>query len=146
MTDEQQRAAMTLEGMVALVEQAARTIERLQTENTALKARLAEIENAAAAAAAIAPAVASEAPVPAPAAAPVPAPAEDEALQARQAEQAQRLQEAEQHIQELRRDAEWFRWFHRKYSDSTFYHHIERIFAAEHGMPVPEESSGTMIS
>jgi hypothetical protein len=111
MNEEQRPADVTLDSMVALVEQAVRTIERLQKENTALKARLQAQEAQALSAAAEVHA------------------------------HAHRLQEAQQRIEALIQDAEWSRWFHRKYSESTFYSHIERIFAAEHGMPVPNETA-----
>jgi hypothetical protein len=116
MNEEQRRPNVTLDSMVALVEQAVRTIDRLQKENDALKARLGACESEASAAVAQFNA------------------------------QSSRLQEVELRMSTLIQDAEWTRWFQRKYSDSTFYNHIERVFAEEHGLPMPPERAGVMVA
>jgi FtsZ-binding cell division protein ZapB len=116
MNEEQRRPNVTLDSMVALVEQAVRTIDRLQKENDALKARLGAYE------------------------------AEANAAAAQFNAQSNRLQEVELRMSALIQDAEWTRWFQRKYSDSTFYNHIERVFAEEHGLPMPPDRPGMMVA
>lgn len=88
--------------LLAAIERAAAVIERLQRENAALAGRMREYEAAAGSAA--------------------------EALARRDG----RIRELEQSAAALKKDADWCRWFRRRYGDSTFFSHIEREYQSVH--------------
>lgn len=89
---------VTLDDLLKLVETAASTIERLQSENAALSHQMRECE------------------------------ARVQSAIADTQEKTTRIEVLEQAEAALRQDAEWSRWFRNKYKTSTFLAHIERDF------------------
>lgn len=105
MTQQEHSGDITLEDLLALVEKAVGTIERLQAANDTLTERLRRQT-----------AVAQE--------------VTEELVNT-----ATQIQALEQAAAALRKDAEWCRWFKGKYGGanfSTFYWHIEKEYRAEH--------------
>jgi hypothetical protein len=98
MDQQVEHTEVTLDKLVALVEKAAQTIERLQGANATLATRL-EQSNAQIAAA-----------------------------QARLQEQAERIHELQAAHAREASDAHWCRWFRGKYANSTFYVHIQTAY------------------
>lgn len=112
MTQHEHSGDITLEDLLALVEKAVGTIERLQAANANLTERLR-----------VQTAVAQE--------------VTEELVNT-----AAQIQALEQAASALRKDAEWCRWFKGKYGGanfSTFYWHIEKEYRAEH--PEPNEAA-----
>ena len=94
--------AVTLDNLVGLVEKAARIVDYLQKENAVLAGDIKDHQAAL----------------------------QSAAMKA--GRQAERIQALESEMEQLRLDAQWWRWFHAKYHNSTFFNHIEREFAADH--------------
>ena len=91
---------ITLDNLVGLVEKAARIVDHLQRENAVLVDDLKDHQTAL------------------------------QSATMKTALQAARIQALESEIEQMRQDAQWWRWFHAKYHNSTFFGHIEREYAA----------------
>lgn len=94
-------ADISLDKLVALVEKAARVVDYLQKENAMLADDVKDYQTAL----------------------------QSAAMKA--AMQASRIQSLEIEAESLRQDAQWWRWFHDRYHNSTFFSHIEREFEAD---------------
>lgn len=104
MTEQATATKASLDRLVQLVDGAAQTITRLQAENMAQRASMAELQM------------------------------QLQAVQAQLDGKAARIEALEAEIQGfavLKADAEWCRWFRRKYGQSTFYTHIQNAHRAE---------------
>lgn len=107
---------ITLDDLVGLVENAIRTIERLQSENAFLARQLNEAEAATDTAMAEAD------------------------CKARQIEKLAQAGNA------LKLEAQWYRWFCKKYSNSTFFTFIEKEYLHDHpetNQPVASIDAGS---
>ena len=61
--------------------------------------------------------------------------------------QAARIQALESEMEQMRQDAQWWRWFHAKYHNSTFFGHIEREYAASRAQAeLSGEGSGDALA
>lgn len=104
MTEQAEATQTNLDRLVQLVDRAAQTIARLQAENIAQRASMAELK------------------------------AQLQAAQSELEGKAGRIEALEAEVQSfaaLKADAEWCRWFRRKYGQSTFYTHIENAYREE---------------
>jgi hypothetical protein len=99
---------ITLDNLVGLVEKAARIVDYLQKENTVLADDVKDHQAAL------------------------------QSSAARIAMMGARIHALESEAEQLRRDAHWWRWFHAKYHNSTFFNYIEREYAADH----PQHDAG----
>lgn len=93
---------ITLDDLVGLVENAIRTIERLQSENAFLARQLNEAETAA------------------------------DVAMAEADCKARQIEELAQSGNALKLEAQWYRWFCKKYSNSTFFTFIEKEYRHDH--------------
>lgn len=93
---------ITLDNLVGLVEKAARIVDYLQKENAVLADDVKDHQAAL------------------------------QSSAARITMMGTRIQALESEVQQLRRDAQWCRWFQEKYRDSTFFHYIQREYLAAH--------------
>ena len=93
---------ITLDNLVGLVEKAARIVDYLQKENAMLADDVKDHQAAL------------------------------QSATMKAALLSARLQALESEAEQLRSDAQWSRWFHQKYRDSTFFHYIQREYLAAH--------------
>lgn len=111
MSQQPKEKDVPIDQLLALMERAAGTIERLQLENAALNSKLRERADTVKAA--------------------------EKALQSKE----ERIRELEEAAGTLREDAEWCRWFRGKYGDSAFFSHIERDYQLAHPKARDEDVS-----
>ena len=108
---------ITLDNLVGLVEKAARIVDHLQRENAVLVDDLKDHQTAL------------------------------QSATMKTTLQAARIQALESEIEQMRQDAQWCRWFHAKYHNSTFFGHIEREYAASQAQAEPGgEGSGDALA